>query len=181
MTEALALEKDKAALSRLADIGERMAGDRWGMVADGDSMRVTSFRGDGKEVTICILTPAALPDEIDLIAGALDDLRLFARSRARAADAFRALRDQVAGGGSPRLREGDFAANAAMLCGERTFQRFLEETGRGGAVRDKESADKILKERLGIASKSRLNDDLAAQAGWIDLRGQYQAWMRGGP
>lgn len=179
MTDSLALEKDKAALSRLADIAERMAQDRWGMVADGDNMRVTSFRGEGEEVTICILTSAALPDEIDLIAGALDDLRLFARSRARASEAFRALREQVAGGGAPRLREGDFAANAAMLCGERTFQRFLEETGADGAVRDKDAADKRLKALLGITSKRQLNDDLAAQAGWIDLRSRYQAWMRG--
>ena len=178
MTDALALEKDKAALSRLADIAERMARDRWGMVADGQSMRVTSFRAEGDEVTICVLTPEALPDEIDLIAGALDDLRLFARSRARASEAFRALRDQSAGG-APRLREGDFAANAAMLCGERTFQRFLEEAGADGAVRDKDAADKRLKTLLGITSKRQLNDDLAAQAGWIDLRGRYQAWMRG--
>lgn len=178
MTAAQSLEKDKAAFSRLADIAERMQDDRWGMVADGDGIRVTSFRGDGGEVTVCILTAEALPDEIDLVAGALDDLRLFVRSRERAKEEFRALRGQGSGG-APRLRDGDFAANAAMLCAERTFQRFLEETCAGGAVRDKDAADKRLKEHLGITSKRQLNDDLAAQASWIDLRSRYQAWMRG--
>lgn len=179
MTAVPSLERDKAAFVRLADIAERLEGDRWSMIADGGVVQVTSLRADGREVALCTFTAEAQADEIDLISGALDDLFCFVRLRARAKQEFRDLRRQLGEGGSA-LREGDFAANAAMLCAERPFQRFLEERGEGGPVRDKEAADVRLKALLGITSKKQLNDEADAQARWVGLRDQYQLWMRGG-
>lgn len=180
MTAVPSLERDKAAFVRLADIAERLEGDRWSMIADGGVMQVTSLRADGREVALCTFTAEAQADEIDLISGALDDLFCFVRLRARAKQEFRDLRRQLGEGNAPALRDGDFSANAAMLCAERPFQRFLEERGEGGPVRGKDAADTRLKALLGITSKKRLNDDPDAQARWIGLRDQYQLWMRGG-
>lgn len=172
------LERDKASLARLADIAERMDGDKWGMVA-AETMAVTTRRATGEEVVLCTFATDALPDEIDLIAGALDDLRLFLRSRSRAAKQFRDMQRQL-GREEQRLREGDFAANAAMLCNDRPFQRFLEEKTAGGPVRDSRAADTRLKSVLAIASKTQLNEDAGAQRRWLALRGDYQNWLRGG-
>lgn len=177
MSAGPTLEQDKAAFARLFHIAERLSGDRWGMVADG-TITVTARRSTGEEVALCVFTADALPDEIDLIAGALDDLRLSLRSRSRAADTVRDLRRQLGRMPAPK-RDGDFAANAAILCGERPFQRFLEEIGAGGPVRDLRAADTRMKALLDIKSKSQLNEDAAAQAKWIDLRSRYQAWLGG--
>lgn len=179
MTQAPTLERDKAKLARLADIAQRMAGDGWGMVA-ADTMQVTTRRATGEDVVLCVFSADALPDEVELIAGALDDLRLFLRSRERAVQVLGDLRRQL-GHEEKRKRDGDFAANAAMLCGVRTFQRFLDEIGAGGAVRDPRAADTRLKFLLRVDSKKQLNDEADAQSRWIDLRGKYEAWMRGGP
>ncbi|GLR55150.1 hypothetical protein KYK30_31860 [Shinella yambaruensis] len=178
MTPLPSLERDKAAFARLADIAERMQGRQWGMSSDGERVHLTTTRGGGEEVTIGTFTADALSDEIDLIAGALDDLLCFIRLRARAVEEFRELRRQLAPGDRV-LRDGDFAANAAMLCAERPFQRFLEERGEGGPVRDKDAADARLKVLLNIASKRQLNDEPEAQARWVSLRGDYHIWMRG--
>ncbi len=179
MTDAAALERDKAKIGRLSDVAERLDGDGWGMVAADKAVTVTTRRATGEAVPLCTFTAEALPDEIELIAGALDMLRLFLRTRGRAAQALADLRRQL-GQEERRLREGDFAANAAMLCNERPFQRFLELKGAGGAVRDKQAADTRLKFLLNIQSKTRLNDDVAAQARWLSRRGDYELWMRGG-
>jgi hypothetical protein len=178
MTAVPSLERDKAVFARLIDIAERMQGDRWGMVADGESVRVTSLRTDGIEVALCTFTAEAQADEIDLIAGALDDLLCFVRLRARAKQEFRDLRRRLDDNAGPSLRDGDFAANAAMLCAERPFQRFLEERAAAGPIRDKDAADSALKKLLAITSKTQLNDTPDAQARWISLRGDYQSWMR---
>ncbi len=178
MSAAPSIERDRAAFARLADIAERMQGHQWGMSSDGERVHLTTTRGGGEEVTIGTFTAEALSDEIDLIAGALDDLFCFIRLRARAVEEFRELRRQIVSGGTA-LREGDFAANAAMLCAERPFQRFLEERGEGGPVRDKDAADARLKALLNITSKRQLNDEPDAQARWVSLRGDYQIWMRG--
>lgn len=178
MTLEPTLEQDKASLARLADMAERLHGDRWGMVAD-EAMCVTTRRATGEEVVLCTFTVDALPDEIDLIAGALDDLRLFLRSRSRAAKQFRDMQRQL-GREERRLREGDFAANAAMLCNDRPFQRFLEGATAGGPVRDSRAADTRLKSVLAITSKRQLNEDAGAQGRWLALRGDYQNWLRGG-
>lgn len=179
MSAAPSLERDKAKLEQLAEIARRMEGDWWGMEADGETIKLVARRSTGEDVTLGHFSTDALPDEIELICGAFDLLLLLMRTRARAREEFRELRRQL-GQEEKRLREGDFAANAAMHCGERPFQRFLEEASQCGPVRDKLAADTRLKGLLNITSKKQINEDAAAQGRWIAFRGRYEHWMRGG-
>lgn len=177
MTAETSLEHDKARLARLADTAERLAFDEWGIVASDGRMTVTSRRATGEEVALCQITVDALSDEIELICGALDILQLLFRVRGRSVSAIRQLRREMGRDGG--LKQGDFTANAAMLIKERAFQRFLEARGAGGPVRDEKAADACLKALLRVTTKKRFNDDVRAQAAWIDLRGEYETWVRG--
>ncbi|MBN9033726.1 MAG: hypothetical protein BGO05_26240 [Rhizobiales bacterium 63-7] len=181
------LEQDKRRMLRLADIVAGMGGDAWTQAfADGGCGLITR-RSTGEEVTICTFTADALPGEIELLVGALDDTILFLRARARAVEVLRALqasgeagKDAPGDQGELPMREGDFAANAAMHLNERPFWRFLAETTPGGPVDSKELADHRLKQELGIQSKSELNEKPRAQSAWIHMRGSYQLWKRNG-
>lgn len=177
MTAQTALEHDKARLIRLGNMADRLAFDEWGIVASDGRMTVTTRRQTGEEVVLCELGQGALPDEIELLCGALDILRLLFRVRGRSVAALRQLRREL--GRDKPLKDGDFTTNAAMLIKERPFQRFLETRGEGGPVRDEKAADGRLKALLGITTKRVLNEDARAQAAWIDLRGDYESWLRG--
>lgn len=175
------VEQDKARLARLMDVHERTQDDEWGFFSDDLGMAVTARRAGGEERIIGRLTADASSDEIELFVSAHEILRHFVRSYRRSVSAFRDLKERLDRLEPPRepvLRDGDFAANAAMTLDDRRFWRFLEQKG-GGPVRDKAAADARLKDLLKIGSKSKLNEDVFAQTGWIDLRGEYEAWLRG--
>lgn len=178
------LEQDRHRLDRLAEIAERMAGDSWTFIASAEGMEILSLRSTGEEVSIGMISAEALPDELEVISGALENLLLLFRTRARAIEQVRRLKaaagqDNPAPPAEPTMRDGNFAANAAMHLNERPFWRFLEETTAGGPVRTLEAADARLKRELAIDSKKKLNEDGRAQAAWVHLRGTYQLWMRG--
>lgn len=175
------VEQDKARLARLMDVHERTKGDAWGFYSDEVGMAVTSRRAGGEERIIGRLTADASSDEIELFVSAHEILRQFVRSYRRSVSAFRDLKerlDRVEPRQEPALRDGNFAANAAITLDDRRFWRFLEQKG-GGPVRDKAAADARLKSLLNITSKTELNENVFAQTRWIDLRSEYEAWLRG--
>lgn len=187
MTEPT-IEQDRHRLEQFANIAERMAGDSWTFIASDEGTEILSLRSTGEEVSIGMISAEALPDELEVITCALENLLLLFRTRARAVEQVRRLQ-AAAGQGKPAPpaettpqpegREGDYAANAAMTLNERPFWRFLEETTAGGPVRDRDAADARLKRELAIKSKADLNKDGRAKAAWLNLRGSYQLWKRG--
>ncbi|MFB2562446.1 hypothetical protein [Rhizobium sp. IMFF44] len=173
-------DREKAKVDRLRDIADRLAGDVWHVDADGDRVRLVTRRSTGEDALLLTLHGDALQDEVDLITGALDHLFLFLGLRSRAVETVQSLRAEI-----ERMRrktaEKDYAAQASMLLSDRGFQRFLESRGAGGQVRDKTAADTRLKSLLAIRSKREINTDDRARQAFLQLRGDYDLWKRGGP
>jgi hypothetical protein len=175
------LERQKARVARIAAIADRCHGDRWEIDTDGTQTHVIARRSTGEHSVLCTIYADALPDEIELISGALSDATLFLELRRMAIVAFRSGQ-----GRSPpphpqdRLRDGDFAANAAILCAEPLFHRYLERRDPTRAIYDKDHADTTLKKLIGITSKKQLNTEARAQTAFRDLRADYQAWKERG-
>ncbi len=70
---------------------------------------------------------------------------------------------------------------AAILCGKRTFRRFLEgKGGLGGEVDTTTAADTRLKSLLNIDLRKRLDDDPTSAERFRRLRQDYDSFMRGG-
>jgi hypothetical protein len=172
-----ALNREKAKVHRLALIADRCFGDTWSADTDGDQVHILTQRSTGERTVICTIYPDALPDEVALITGALENTVLFLTLRQRAINALRSGQQQPnQQQGMDRLRNGDFAANAAILCNEPLFHRFLERKDTEGAIYDAKQADAALKRVLRINSKTQLNREARAQTAFIDLRADYQAW-----
>ncbi len=177
-----ARDREKARVSRLIDIANRCHGDRWEIDIDGKQTNIIAKRSSGEQDVICTISGTASPEEVELISGALENVVLFLELRRRAIIAVKQGQQPSARRAEPRnrLREGDFAANAAMLCAEPHFHRFLERRNRdGGAIHDKEQADAALKRLLVITSKTQLNREERAQVAFIDLRSDFEIWKRG--
>lgn len=72
----------------------------------------------------------------------------------------------------------DYAAEAAMKCGEPAFKVFLgERYGLEKSMTDERTAQK-LRSLLGVTSRRALNNDDAAAARWKALRGEFEVWRR---
>ena len=88
-------------------------------------------------------------------------------------------------GGAGEARDGvggsppNYAAEAAIKCGEPAFRVFLEE--RHGMERPL-TDDKVaarLRSLLGVTSRRDLNSDERAAARWKDIRREFDAWRTG--
>lgn len=172
-------EREKARLRRIAMIADRCAGDWWEIDVDGKQTHVVATRSTGERAILCTIFEDALPDEVDLISGALADAVLFLSLRRRAIAALKKDHSRPSGAQPSRqLREGDFAANASMLCAEPLFHRFLERRDQTRVIHNKDHADTVLKTLLGITSKTQLNREERAQTAFIDLRADFDVWKR---
>lgn len=78
---------------------------------------------------------------------------------------------------TPEDQGKNYTANAAMMVKEESFRRFLGSCYSEDYVMTPVEADKDVKARLNIKSKSELNTDNAAAERWKGLRSQYDAWM----
>ncbi|UXT99906.1 hypothetical protein [Agrobacterium tumefaciens] len=173
-------QREKARVARLADIADRCKGDRWEFDADGNQTHIIARRSTGERVILGTIYAEALPDEVELLTGALEDTVLFLTLRQRAIIALKSgQRPPPDRQPASRLREGDFAANAAMLCADPLFHRFLERRDQTRAIHNKDHADTVLKKLIGITSKTQLNREERAQAAFIDLRSDFEAWKGG--
>lgn len=175
MTETLSREQEEKRTAKLIDIANRRQGDTWTVDEQNGSYQVIALRATGEDALICTIHPDALADEIELISAALKNVGFLLMLRSRAADILRDLRKQLG-----RKAPEDCARRASILLSDRRFQRFLEEKGAGGPVRDKGQADTRLKSLLAIDSKKRLNDTPAARDAWLKLHGDFEIWLRGG-
>lgn len=174
-----ALDREKAKVHRLALIADRCFGDTWSVDTDGDQIHILTKRSTGERTVICTIYPDALPDEVALITGALENTVLFLTLRQRAINALRSGQQQPNHGQQQdRLRDRNYAANAAILCAEPDFHRFLEMKDTEGAIYDAKQADAALKRVLRITSKTQLNREARAQTAFIDLRSDFEAYKR---
>jgi hypothetical protein len=78
-----------------------------------------------------------------------------------------------------RSRPKDYAAQAAFLCQNMAFQRFLESKGAGGTIADAQAADTRMKGLLAITSKRDINTDERARRAFLSLRADFETWKRG--
>lgn len=180
-------QREKARVARLEDIAGRCKGDKWEFDIDGGQTHIIARRSTSERVVLGTLYTEALPDEVELLTGALENVILFLELRKRAIAAFKSVQSMPSELPTPsvalsQLREGDFAANAAMLCAEPLFHHFLERrlpSDQSRAIHNKDHADTVLKKLIGITSKTQLNREERAQAAFIDLRTDFELWKGG--
>lgn len=171
-------EKEKLKLEKLRDIAGRLAGDQWDMEVDEDGIHVITRRATGEEVKILTIHNEALPDEQELVAGALDHLFFFLGFVGRAVLRVRELQaelDKLIG----RKHAENYGFIAKSLCERTAFWRFLETRGIDGVITSRVAAETRMKSLLSISSKSDLNKDEAARRRFFALRSDFYAWQRG--
>jgi hypothetical protein len=173
-------EQENKKLEKLRGIAERLTGDTWYIEGDDDGIHVLTLRQTGEQVKILTFHHEALPDEQDLIAGALDNMFLFLGFVGRAVQRVKELRDEM-DKLLKRRRSENYGFQAQSLCQKIAFWRFLETRGAGGAIASATAADTRLKFLLDIKSKGDLNVSEVARQRFFKLRSDFYAWQRGDP
>lgn len=166
--EAIELRK---ARERFAALG----GAEWLLSSDGVETFV-EVRNGLDTVVIARFDKAATPDEIDFFANAPHMISLLLSLVDRA---IKAARSSADGHATPvQGKAMNYAAEAAMKCGEPAFLVFLEEChGLERPLTDDRAAQK-LRTLLCITSRKELNNDSAAADRWRSLRTAYEAWRK---
>jgi hypothetical protein len=176
-------DREKAAIGRLRGTAVRLADDAWLLEANRDGVRLIVHRGMGEQVHVATIHRSATDDERDVLCGGLDNLRLFFALVDRAVRTVCDLQQQVsqleAHVAELSKPKGGYAAQAAMLCQNSEFWRFMTSKS-GTPVHDKVSADKALKKQIDISSKTQLSADGGKLADFRSLVGEFDAWKRGG-
>lgn len=182
--------KEAATLRTVAAHVDALDGDRWQIAALGSETLLDAVGPDNSRVTILTFTAHAKPEEIELVAGALDHARIMLDVITRAKKAL--LRAADGEGGQPLPRPSDtappvtpakknHAAEAAMLCERAAFRNWLIERhgldlkGTADDVARTARAAQKLRSLLGVTSRKAINEDDAVRDRWIALRQDYYA------
>lgn len=173
---------DRAAeAARLAAIRRRveaLAGAEWLLSSDGGAMLLDSRGADRSIITIARFDACATPEEMELAAGALDDLRFMLGLVGRAIAALRPRGAPAADHGRRGERLPDHTTEAAMLCADPAFRRFLLDChGLESPATEERVAQKV-RSLLGVTSRREINQTDEARTGWIALRDSFRAWKR---
>lgn len=172
---------DRAAeAARLAAIRRRVAaldGGRWMLTADGEATMLDARGRDGSIVVIARFERLAQPEEMEIAASAPDDLRFLLDLVDRAIAAGRARRGQPRDAAPPAGGRGpDHTTEAAMLCSDPAFKRFLmDRHGLGSPASDERTAQR-LRSLIGVTSRKEINQSDAARQRWIALRDAFRQW-----
>lgn len=166
--------------ARLAAIRRRVEaldGGGWMLAADGAATMLDARGRDGSLVTIARFEGVASPDEMEMAAAAPDDLRFLLGLVDRAIvalgkrDASPPSRVSGMNGHTP-----DHTTEAAMLCADPAFKRFLiERYGLDGPATDERAAQR-LRGLLGVTSRKEINQSDAARERWVALRREFREW-----
>ena len=179
----LARTAEAQKLSRLRATLGALSGAEWTLAADGEGMAVMGMDagGGGDMTVIARIDPRATPDEIEVLAGALDHQRFLLALVDRAIATQRPPAGARGGRQEPQPPKGkNYAAEAAIACGKPAFRVFLgARHGLRRPLTDERVAQK-LRSLLGVTSRRDLNDDAAAAERWKALRGEFEAWRRAG-
>lgn len=166
--------------ARLAAIRRRVAaldGGRWMLAADGEATVLDARGRDGSAVVIARFERLAQPEEMEIAASAPDDLRFLLGLVDRAIAAERARRGEARDDAPAAAgRVPDHTTEAAMLCGDPAFKRFLmDRHGLESPASDERAAQK-LRSLLGVTSRKEINRSDAARQRWIALRDDFKKW-----
>ena len=74
----------------------------------------------------------------------------------------------------------DYAAQAAMLCARKGFQKFLVERKGLREPASEDGAAARVRTLCGVVSRRDINGDQRAQKAWRALLGDYETWRRAG-
>lgn len=172
---------DKAVeAARLAAIRRRIASledERWMLAADGEATAIDARGRDGNSVVIARFERLATPEEMEVAAAAPDDLRFLLDLVDRAIAAERARRGQVRDAAPVAgARSLDHTTEAAMLCSDGAFKRFLMDChGLDSPATDERTAQR-LRSLIGVTSRKEINRSDAARQRWIALRDAFRQW-----
>lgn len=72
----------------------------------------------------------------------------------------------------------DYAAECAMKCADQAFRRFLLEEKKAPDVADSVRVASHVRYLLKVDSRGEINRDANARKRWLDLRAEFEAWMR---
>jgi hypothetical protein len=72
----------------------------------------------------------------------------------------------------------DYAAECAMKCADQAFRRFLLEKKRALDVADSVRVASHVRYLLKVDSRAELNRDANARKRWLELRAEFEVWMR---
>lgn len=145
----------------------------WFLSSDGHGQLVEAKGADGELFEIARLHRGASPDEIDFLVNAPTAVCFLLSIIDRAFAVIRQGQNSPVAG-----QKKDFAAEAAMKCGEPAFMAYLEK--RHGLERPLtlEKAVQKLRTILSISSRKELNNDTAAADRWRNLRADFDAWRK---
>ena len=165
----------------------------WRRAHDGVSDMLEVRAEMGERHRILRFDDAADTAEMDFLAESHGDVGFLLELVDRAATTVLALRrdqdrqaqDRQGEGGARQGSAGpvaderkNYAAEAAMKCGESGFKVFLEQChGLERPLTDERTAQK-LRSLLGVTSRRELNSNDAAAARWKKLRRVYETWRR---
>lgn len=182
--------------ARLSAIRRRVAaldGACWLLTADGEATLLDVRGRDGSMVAIARFERLAGPEEMEIVAAAPDDLRFLLdlvdraiRHASRAAgppagrddgrDARSGLPASRGDAAQGNGRAADHTTEAAMLCSDPAFKRFLmERHGLDSPATDERTAQR-LRGLLGVTSRREINESDVARERWVVLRREFRAW-----
>jgi hypothetical protein len=72
----------------------------------------------------------------------------------------------------------DYAAECAMKCADQAFRRFLLEKKKALDVADSVRVASHVRYLLKVDSRAELNRDANARKRWLELRAEFEVWMR---
>ncbi|KWV42100.1 hypothetical protein AS026_21050 [Rhizobium altiplani] len=79
---------------------------------------------------------------------------------------------------SEKRSEPDYAAECAMKCADQAFRRFLLEKKKAPDAGDPVRVTSHVRYLLKVDSRAELNRDAGARKRWLDLRAEFEVWMR---
>lgn len=169
---------DRAAVERLRTILSNMDPHNRRLQAMGGEMMLTCDSGPGTYAELAVIMPDASDAERDfMLLG--PQLALAALRRIDRADAWFLQQRQGQTPPQPEPKQKMHGSECAMLCNKPAFGRFMAEVhGEPIDPNDSATVAEAVKQHLKIKSRAVLNHDAAAVARWIELRGEYQAWLR---
>jgi hypothetical protein len=114
----------------------------------------------------------------DFLRYAHEDILFLLGLLRRAADKIRKLTPEDKRQEEQAKASGNFSAECAMKCDDQAFRRFLLEKKAAKDVTDSTRVASHVRYLLKIDSRSEINHSAEARNRWLDLRAEFEAWMK---
>jgi hypothetical protein len=166
-------ERDIERLRRYREIAATLGDAFWTVESEDGQARVVCTRPSGEMVTVALLGPDVLPEELELVAGAVGLLGFFLTMQDRATAKVKELLQQT-----DDAAPSPYADSAADLCANVQFRQFLETKGPRTSVPDPRRADNRLKAILDFRNARQLDSDPELLARFRALIVEFDSWKR---